>query len=345
MTHPCAEPDRQMDLLEAARAGRALDAELAAHASACGACRLALERLRRMVAVWQYDQDDDIANDREAALCAVRLTQRSARKQPARERGTLSFAALGAVAGAALFLALRGASAPVPLPSPAPIDAAATLAANRAPAPPSGTTATSGVAASRASPQVEGPHGVVKLADGLRVELAAGESARVTLAQGATSELHGPCRVEFWSSSSEVGGWRMSLLPTASAEVSAVLSPAAAARTSNHRPKAAVLHPRSVHPQQETPAAAPNSELDRAWQRANEALRRDDVSAADHALGELEKAPDPGTRDAARLTRAQLAMAHGQGEAARTVLEDLRDNGATTLVRQRAAECLGRLNH
>src|SRR5260370_415535 len=58
-------------------------------------------------------------------------------------------------------------------------------------------------------PRVEGPRGVTPLADGLRIELKAGEAARVALANGQSSELRGPCAVEFWSSSTEVGGWRL----------------------------------------------------------------------------------------------------------------------------------------
>lgn len=347
MTHRCSEPDRQMEILESARAGRVLGVELARHADACAACRLAIERLRRMVAVWQRDRGDEVANDREAALGAARLTQRSERRPPARDRGLLSFAALAGVVGATLFLALRGASSPSPRPSPsiastavapsAVADRATSSPGAEAPAP------SAPLASSRATAQVEGPRGVIKLAEGLRVDLAAGETARVTLVGGATSELQGPCRVEFWSSSSEVGGWRMSVLPAASSEALVVPDPTEA-RSPAHRPKPAALHRKAPHPQQGPASAAPNPELDRAWQRTNEALRRDDVDAADRALGDLEKAHDPATRDAARLTRAQLAMAHGQGEAARAALEDLRDNGATPLVRQRAAECLGRLN-
>jgi hypothetical protein len=89
--------------------------------------------------------------------------------------------------------------------------------------------------------------------------------------------------------------------------------------------------------------ASPKSE--RAWARAAEALRRDDFAGGDQAFDELRRAPDAPTRDAARLARAQLWIAHGWGAAVRPVLEDLAATGATPLVRQRAAEFLSREHH
>lgn len=332
----CAEPEWQMEILEAARAGRALETSLARHAEGCASCRLSLERLRRMVAVWQRDREDELASERAAALCAARLARR--RTPLPRDRGAMSFAAIGAVAGVSLFLAMRWSSPPAPSPTaPSGAPRRAPVAQTGEPPPTLGAPAASVTTV----PHIEGPHGVVKLAEGVRVELAAGESARVTLAGGATSVLRGPCRVEFWSSASEVGGWRMAFLPAAS-EAASVPAPAdEQPRAREAKPIA--QHPKPVHPHEAANVAPP--EPDRAWQRASEALRRDDFGAADHALADLEKAADPATRDAARLTRAQLAMAHGQGESVRAVLLDLRSNGATALVRERAAECLTRLDH
>ena len=70
----------------------------------------------------------------------------------------------------------------------------------------------------------------------------------------------------------------------------------------------------------------------------------DDFDAADSSFADLCSAPDATTRDAARLARAQLWIAHGRGDAVRPVLRDLAAHGATALVRQRAAEFLSVTN-
>jgi hypothetical protein len=80
-----------------------------------------------------------------------------------------------------------------------------------------------------------------------------------------------------------------------------------------------------------------------AWVRAADAQRRDDFAGADGAYSELCESTDPGTRDAARLARAQLWIAHGRGDKVRPVLTDLAARGTTQLVRQTASECLSRL--
>src|SRR6185436_98184 len=71
--------------------------------------------------------------------------------------------------------------------------------------------------AALALPHVEGPRGVTPLVDGLRIELKAGETAKVALANGQSSEVRGPCAVEFWSSANEVGGWRLTPVEASSA--------------------------------------------------------------------------------------------------------------------------------
>jgi len=197
---------------------------------------------------------------------------------------------------------------------------------------------------------------VVDLADGTRVELRQGESARVMLADGVTSDLRGPCLVEFWSSTSEVGGWKISYLPVASElhSLPAVEEPAphkrrcdghdVRCRSAATVPKEKAEAPANDALPNSVPVAGADPQLDRAWARAAEALRRDDFAAADQAFADLERAGDGLTRDAARLARAQLWIAHGRGVAARAILEDLSTNGATPLVRQRAAEFLGRAN-
>jgi hypothetical protein len=61
----------------------------------------------------------------------------------------------------------------------------------------------------RAQAHVETTRGVAPLVNGLRLELKRGESAKVALDDGRASTVEGPCLVEFWSTPTEVGGWRM----------------------------------------------------------------------------------------------------------------------------------------
>jgi hypothetical protein len=222
-----------------------------------------------------------------------------------------------------------------------------------------------------AVPHVEGPRGVARLVDGLRLELKAGETAKVALANGQSSEVHGPCAVEFWSSSNEVGGWRLTPVepassgvifadpadtartPSAASPPPATDAPQPSKRNRNAAPAANEPAPREPAPEAAPPpppvepppvTAVENAspKLQAAWVRAADAQRRDDFAAADSAYSELGEATDPGTRDAARLARAQLWIAHGRGREVRSVLMDLASRGATQLVRQTARECLSR---
>jgi hypothetical protein len=343
MSRRCARPELQAQILEAARARRALDLELSLHAAGCRACRTAAERLRRMVAVWAADR----ADDGKCAAAAERFVARLDRSSQSSRRHPTFFVAVGAAATAALLLTLRGSdfgrrsSRTVgeqrpPNPASAAPDTALlrTIVATAAPAGAAQVAVLAGVRG-----HVQGPRGVVALADGARVELHQGESAKVMLADGSTSDLRGPCLVEFWSSTTEVGGWKVSYLPVAS-ELNSI--PAAAETPA---PRKRRCDGQDVHCRASAAAAIADPRLDRAWARAAEALRREDFAAADQAFGDLERGGDGPTRDAARLARAQLWIAHGRGAAARAVLEDLSTTGATPLVRQRAAECLGRANH
>ena len=61
----------------------------------------------------------------------------------------------------------------------------------------------------RGQAHVETTRGVAPLVNGLRLELKRGESAKVALSDGHASTVEGPCLVEFWSTPTEVGGWRM----------------------------------------------------------------------------------------------------------------------------------------
>lgn len=325
MTFQCNEPDIQMTLMEVARSTDPLAPMLTEHLASCASCQTALERLRRMLDVWDANGTDEAGISSAAARFAMH--RRSLRKAPSWQ-GPISFALLGAASGVALLVAVRATgsrpSAPAPLteatrPSPAMIDPTGQSTQGRSP---DVTPKASPSAASLTSPHIEGPHGITPLADGVRLELKAGESAHIVLTDGQSTELQGPCVVLFWSNPTQVGGWRLSRQPTEGAAI-------------------ALAEPDGERPLPE-PTATALPATKRAWERAAEALRRDDFADADQAFDQLGHDPDPATRDAARLARAQLWIAHGRADQVRPVLEDLAKSGATALVRQRAEEFLTR---
>jgi hypothetical protein len=367
-------PDLQVALLEAARLDETPEAELSFHLDGCEDCQVAVERMRRMTATWMADPI--AAHDTEGviAAAAARFETRGTLRARTSWQDPASFGFVGAVAAAMMLVVLHKVQAP----SSAPV---ASTAAN--PIEPSGEVwSPSRAAGARradraldpaskgalAVPHVEGPRGVTPLVDGLRIELGEGETATVALANGQSSEVHGPCAVEFWSSSNEVGGWRLKPVEPASSGVTFAdpADPADPAR----RPSAASPPPPSdtppaakrrntapppsePAPREATPAPAPaeaptgavesaSPKVQAAWVRAADAQRRDDFAAADSAYSELCEANDSATRDAARLARAQLWIAHGRADQVRSVLSDLAARGATQLVRQTARECLSR---
>ncbi len=88
-------------------------------------------------------------------------------------------------------------------------------------------------------------------------------------------------------------------------------------------------------------SAGPSVErLAGSWEAVAAALRAGDQATAERALDRLAALDDARTRDAARLARAQLWLAHGRLGAAREELEDLAATGATTTIRARAREAL-----
>jgi hypothetical protein len=324
MTSQCTEPDLQMALLEVARSTDSLEPSLAEHLEECSDCQTAIERLRRMLSVWGADGVDDMAISSAAARFSARGL--SSRQSPSWQ-DPISFAVLGAALGVALLIVVRvtssrpSASLPTPevrLPLASKIEPAGEVVP--LPSPGAALRESPGPAA-LASPHIEGPHGVTPLSNGVRLELKAGESAHVVLAEGQSTELQGPCVVVFWSNPTQVGGWRLSRQPTEGT--------------------IALADPDNDHPLPGPgPTALPATQ--RAWARAAEALRSDDFVAADQAFNQLGHDSDAATRDAARLARAQLWIAHGRAAEVRPVLEDLASTGATALVRQRAAEFLNR---
>lgn len=76
------------------------------------------------------------------------------------------------------------------------------------------------------------------------------------------------------------------------------------------------------------------------WSTAAAALRDRDYAGAERAFARLAASADPRTRDEARLARAQLLLSERRFGEARPELEQLAAAGATTLVRQRAADAL-----
>ncbi|HKQ70562.1 MAG TPA: hypothetical protein VJT73_14540, partial [Polyangiaceae bacterium] len=220
MTPRCLQFELQMRILDATRDEDALEGGDADHLAECVACQIAATRHRRMISVWRASQID------EAVVRGARERFEAARSEPLaspRWREPMMFAMMGAAFGLALLVVARKIA---PRHEASPRSGAVALtapslgAANDSP----GTPGTANGGPARAltkpalgAPHVDGPRGVTALTDGLRIELKQGESAHVALNDGRTSELVGPCVVEFWSSSAEVGGWRMAHQPPASA--------------------------------------------------------------------------------------------------------------------------------
>jgi hypothetical protein len=69
-------------------------------------------------------------------------------------------------------------------------------------------------------------------------------------------------------------------------------------------------------------------------------MRAHDYPTAERAFAELATSSEPKTRDEARLARAQVWLAEGRTGVARPELTELASRGATSLVRERAAEAL-----
>ncbi len=115
----------------------------------------------------------------------------------------------------------------------------------------------------------------------------------------------------------------------------------------NPRTDRVALH--AVVPSEVLPAASERREgtssgpADGPWVRAARAIAGSDFSTADEALRDLSADPDPQTRDAAELTRAEMWVAHGRQDGVRSTIERLVREGRTPLVRRRAAALLDRL--
>ncbi len=82
---------------------------------------------------------------------------------------------------------------------------------------------------------------------------------------------------------------------------------------------------------------------DPRWTKVTDAMQRHDSAGAEQALKALSSSADVRSRDAARLTLAELWLQSGRAAAARPVLRELARGGATPTVRTRAATLLQQL--
>jgi hypothetical protein len=76
------------------------------------------------------------------------------------------------------------------------------------------------------------------------------------------------------------------------------------------------------------------------WSHARDALQKNDLPAAEKALGELMHAGDAFSRDSAALSLAELHLKQGRQSQARPLLERLSREGQTTAIRARARALL-----
>lgn len=258
----CSEPNLQMALLEDAHQSGELTRECVEHLDECTACQVAMERLRRMTEVWTADQVDD-------ATIARALAQFRARDTAPRSASwfdIVPYASAGVVAGCALLFATGALE--LPWKSAQTVDARAQSssdvgAVSRHAAKSGTVTGAAHVVPSFASTDdaakkvrershVETRHGVAKLVDGMRLEVMRGESAKVTLDDGRASTIEGPCLVEFWSTPTEVGGWKILREETDVATGTTTEAPAAHAPAN---PPAAPTE--ASRPETPPPAASP----------------------------------------------------------------------------------------
>ncbi|HTQ06494.1 MAG TPA: hypothetical protein VMI54_21690 [Polyangiaceae bacterium] len=86
--------------------------------------------------------------------------------------------------------------------------------------------------------------------------------------------------------------------------------------------------------------SAAGSRADPSWQRAAVALRGHDYPAAEAALTDLETRGSASDRDAASLALAEVLLAEGRSDAARTRLERLSAGAQTPLTRDKARALL-----
>src|SRR5258706_9646546 len=104
MKSSCQMPDLQLALLEVARLDETPEAELSFHLEECEDCQTAVERLRRMTAIWMTDPVATRDTDGVIAAAAVRFEARASRPSRTSWQDPASFVFVGAVAAALLLV-------------------------------------------------------------------------------------------------------------------------------------------------------------------------------------------------------------------------------------------------
>jgi hypothetical protein len=266
------------------------------------------ERTRRAALCFQAEAPTEVE------LCAAR--QRYLRRRQARRRalpvGHLLCTAAGA-AGALVVVAAYGRFGPH---SETRVTIGPEVPETAAPAGPGSVVESTDVYFEKNGVR----HGVH---DGLRETLAAGETGTIMLGDSQT-RLPGPGVVEFRRRTQAGRGWRVSF-SRARAKAAQSTTDAKGARVPG-RPASAQL-----------PSAGSESGT---WARVARALRDQDPTAAERALRQLIQEDDVETRQAAELALAQLQVAQGREEDAKTVLEKLSRSASAPIVRSRAADLL-----
>jgi thioredoxin-like negative regulator of GroEL len=120
-------------------------------------------------------------------------------------------------------------------------------------------------------------------------------------------------------------------------DVAPPLSPPAAVSLSS----TPIRRASSVAPSLPSSATVPETS---PWVVAAKAMRSGDYATAERAFEQLATSSDPQPRDEARLARAQVWLAEGRVSEARPELSTLAATGATSLVRQRAADALRKID-
>ncbi len=299
----CVDPAVGGTLLDRVRpGGPELDGRELAHLEACAGCRSSVERVRRMAEAWQ-------------ALEPTPAELRSARGRFARSRPGRRGAPRMVPRAAAMVVVLAAAAA----------GAAVRVVVHFAsPTPPPVALTPPEVATPSAKPKHKG--------HGLAARPAAPLDPAVDDALDAPASAEPPeAGVAQSSPPAEVP---VDALPQAPPVPQLTPAPVGVHHAvTAAAPPAPQAVPQDSPSQTDGPAPSP-------WVVAAAAMRSGDYAAAEAAFNELARSPDPSTRDAARLARAQVLVARGRAAEARPELRDLSIDGATPRVRKRAAEAL-----
>lgn len=287
---------------------------------------IAVQRLARMSDVWKREQPGESEIDAAYARFRRRRAEAALHIAGEREIPLAWHFAMGVGVGCLSLLAIRTlVSAPTSQP-----ETYASAASVPAPAEPVATAPTAAEPASDA--------GVYVLRGGVRVDVSratsfdvgAGEVVDVVVA-GKVQRFEGPGIVEIEVTPEDVSGWSCEFTPL-------LQGPAEGA------PAGVQLGvPLGVAPSgSEAVGDGESSRAPQSWAEVARALAGGDHAAASRALEDLGQSESPRTRDAARLALAQLWLSEGDAERARPVLQQLAEQGATAVIRDRARDALAR---